>query len=163
MALHPIGSKILEVNTDSVNIVIKGKSSVLIPDAIVPDQRISTVEIAGEGIVSIRICGEKIAPDKGFTGMHKIAIVPLFFEQSDYQISARSVDGSDISIWNENRNIRDRFERIFERNDEISGIVNFGNNVGYSDFEIWAGGSRKLVVRIEVYQYHASLSRFYRL
>lgn len=162
MASHPIGSKILEVNTDSVSIVIKGKSAVAIPKSIVPDQRISTVEIAGSSIVGIKVCGEEIAPDNGFIGAQKIAVTPLFFEQSDYQISARSEDGLDISIWHENRNIRDRFENIFERNDEISGIVNFGNSVGYSDFEIWSGGSRKLVVRIEVYPTKISYKEDYR-
>ena len=74
-----------------------------------------------------------------------------FFEQTDYEIIVRSRDGKSVSLWHENYSVRDRISPVTDSDDLISGIVNFGNSAGFSEFEIFHDGKKSLVVRIEVF------------
>ena len=47
--------------------------------------------------------------------------------------------------------VRDKISPVTDSDDLISGIINFGNSVGFSDFEISYDGKKNLVIRIEVF------------
>lgn len=152
MDLHHTGSnKILEINTSSVNIVIKSKKNWT---GVTLDQS-SSVAINGSGIRRISIDAVNIVEevdDVVITSNYCLSVPPLFFEQTDYEIIAKSVDGQDISFWNENYNIREKVTPVMDGDKTlISGVVNFDNMVGFSNFEILVGNKSHLTLRIEVF------------
>ncbi|MBR4289337.1 MAG: restriction endonuclease-like protein [Oscillospiraceae bacterium] len=155
MGSLPTGSdKLLEIQAGNIYVVIKSKN----PHPNLTNQNIlrqpSELRVTGVDVNSIRIFGEeKIAADNGGIGAssYSISTSPLFFEQTDYEIIIRSRDGKSVSLWHENYSVRDRISPVTDFDDLISGIVNFGNSAGFSEFEISHDGKKSLVVRIEVF------------
>ncbi len=161
MALHPIGSdKLLEIHTGSVNFVIKSKS--FASPFVVRDDASSLV-ISGNDVVSVRIRGQE-AIDNGsfFASSYRFNVAPMFFEQHDYEIIVQSTEKQNVSVWHENYSIRDRIDSVTDSGDLVSGIINFGNSIGYSDFEVTVDGKTALTVRIEVYPSKISYKDDYR-
>ena len=139
MASLPTGSnKILEVQSGNIYVVIKAKNlhPNLTNESI--SKQSSALRITGFDVSSVKVLGEeKIAEGSGAVGMssHNIHIAPIFFEQTDYEIIVKSTDGKSVSLWHENYTVRDKMSPVTNSDDLISGIVNFGNSEGFSEFE----------------------------
>ncbi|WP_027215233.1 restriction endonuclease-like protein [Butyrivibrio fibrisolvens] len=151
MALLPTGSdKLLEISTEKLNVVIKSKRSW---QGDVSDQS-SSLMVDGRNIKGIKVIAieDDIECEDLDYAHYDFAIPPIFFEQTDYEIIIKSNDGSHLSFWNENSFIKDRVGSAYDGDDTLlSGVVNFENTAGYSDFEIYADGIRYLTIRIEVF------------
>ena len=155
MGSLPTGSdKLLEIQSGNIYVVIKSKN----PHPNLTNKSIlqqpSELRVTGVDVNSVRIFGEeKIAADNGAVGasFYSIHTSPLFFEQTDYEVIVKSRDGKSVSLWHENYSIRDKISPVTDSDDLISGIVNFGNSAGFSDFEISHDGKKSLVVCIEVF------------
>ncbi len=152
MDLHPTGSdKLLEIRTGKVNIVIKSKTFRKAMD----EAAVSSVSIIGTAAESVKIGGvtRELDIDGSFVmpSIQNIKVAPMFFEQTDYEIVVEGLDNDTVSLWHENYSIREKVSPINERGNIITGIINFGNNVGFSDFEISVGGKKHLTIRVEVY------------
>ena len=167
MASLPSGSnKILEVHTESVSVVIKSKKSQVFidPNAILSQD--STVDITAVNLRRVKIdsCDVDADYESSSEACVQIAVAPLFFEQTDYEIVIQSKDGKVVTFWHENPRIREKIDLVTDENlGLISGIVNFGNNVGYSDFEIMHDGHKHLILRIEVFPSKISYKEDYKL
>lgn len=95
---------------------------------------------------------------------YEITVPPLFFEQTDYEIILKSVNGGKVSFWNENYQIREKMGPVIDGDDTLlSGVINFENMVGYSDFEIYLEGRRHVTIRIEVFPAKISYKEDYRM
>ena len=155
MDLLPTGSdKLLEIQSGNIYVVIKSKNPHpnLTNESIL--QQPSELRVTGVNVNSVKIFGEeKIAADNGAIGAssYNLYTSPLFFEQTDYEIIVKSTDGKSVSLWHENYTVRDKISPVTDKDDLISGIVNFGNSAGFSDFEIYYDGKKSLVVRVEVF------------
>lgn len=155
MGSLPTGSdKLLEIQSGNIYVVIKSKNPHpnLTNTSIL--QQPSELRVTGVNVNSVKIFGEeKIAAGNGAVGasFYNIHTSPLFFEQTDYEMIVRSIDGKSVSLWHENYTVRDKISPVTDSDDLISGIVNFGNSAGFSDFEISYDGKKSLVVRIEVF------------
>ena len=155
MGSLPTGSdKLLEIQSGNIYVVIKSKNPHpnLTNTSIL--QQPSELRVTGVNVNSVKIFGEeKIAAGNGAVGasFYNIHTSPLFFEQTDYEMIVGSTDGKSVSLWHENYSIRDKISPVTDSDDLISGIVNFGNSAGFSDFEISYDGKKSLVVRIEVF------------
>ncbi len=152
---HTGSNKILEVQSESVNIVIKSKNPhPNLTNESILDQK-SLVKVSGLGIQGVKIFGVEKIENNGLEGralFYELKTGPLFFEQTDYEIIIQSTNGKTVSLWHENYTIRDKIGPVIDgKNDLISGIINFGNSAGFSDFEIFVDGNKVLVIRIEVY------------
>ena len=155
MGSLPTGSdKLLEIQSGNTYVVIKSKN----PHPNLTNAGIlrqpSELRVTGVDVHSIRIFGEeKLAAGNGAVGasFYSIPTFPLFFEQTDYEILVRSKDGKSVSAGHENYSVRDKISPVTDSDDLISGIVNFGNSAGFSEFEISHDGKKSLVVRIEVF------------
>lgn len=155
MALLPIGSdKLLEIRTSDIDLVIKSKKIQTAVAASVAEQS-SSVVITSYGLERVKIGIQNI--DLSFENCSQysaqsIKVAPLFFEQTDYELVVSSRNGKAIHFWNENYLIREKIGPVIEGNDTlITGIINFGNSVGYTDLEITANGRKIMALRIEVY------------
>ena len=155
MGSLPTGSdKLLEIQSGNTYVVIKSKN----PHPNLTNAGIlrqpSELRVTGVDVHSIKVFGEeKLAAGNGAVGasFYSIPTFPLFFEQTDYEILVRSKDGKSVSAWHENYSVRDKISPVTDSDDLISGIVNFGNSAGFSEFEISLDGKKSLVVRIEVF------------
>lgn len=151
----PTGSnKLLEVQSGNIYVVIKSKNPHpnLTNESIL--QQPSELRVTGVNVNSVKVFGEeKVANDNGdiSASFFNIHTSPLFFEQTDYEIIIKSTDGKSVSLWHENYTVRNKISPVTDSDDLISGIVNFGNSAGFSDFEISYDGKKSLVIRIEVF------------
>lgn len=155
MALLPTGSdKLLEIRTSDIDLVIKSKK-IQTAVAARADEQSSSVAITSFGLERVKVGIQNI--DLNFDNGSKysaqtINVAPLFFEQTDYELVVSSRNGKAIHFWNENYLIREKIGPVIEGNDTlITGIINFGNSVGYTDLEITADGRKVMQLRIEVY------------
>ena len=152
----PTGSnKLLEITTGNIQVVIKSKKdhpSVTNKSFL---QQTSELRATGTDVQSIKILGEEkalIDNNNLSASFCSIKTCPLFFEQTDYEIIVQSTDKKSVSLWHENYTVRDKVTPVTDRTiDLITGIINFGNSAGFSDFEISHDGKKALVVRIEVF------------
>ncbi len=163
MALLPTGSdKLLEIKTEEVNIVIKSKKPWV--DNSLPMS--SSIVVEGNGLQSLylRSSNEKYEYEKSAHLRIEHASKPLFFEQTDYEVVISGENGKKVSFYNENHIVQDSIG-IVRENDYtlISGVINFGNTVGYTDFDIYADNIKTLSVRIEVYPSKISYKQDYNL
>ncbi|MBR4732399.1 MAG: restriction endonuclease-like protein, partial [Lachnospiraceae bacterium] len=148
--LLPTGSdKLLEITTEEVNIVIKSKKPWQEENLPVS----SSVVVEGKDIKSIYLKSEGKQELEEFDhSVIEYAVKPLFFEQTDYEILVGSERKTKVSLFNENHFIRDSISNVRENDDTlISGIINFENTVGYTDFDIYSNDRKCLSIRIEVF------------
>lgn len=166
MALLPTGSdKLLEIRTNKVNVVIKSKKKITVLPS--NEARSSSLAINGYNIERVKIENQGIEElyqdTKGYS-VQQLSVSPLFFEQTDYELIIKSRNNESVSFWNENYLLREKVGPVTDDdNSLISGIINFGNEVGYSDFEINVDGRKHLVIRIEVYPTKISYKEDYQM
>lgn len=155
MALLPTGSdKLLEIRTSDIDLVIKSKN-IQTAVAACADEQSSSVAITTFGLERIKVGIQNIDLNFENSGNYSAQIInvaPLFFEQTDYELIVNSRNGKVVHFWNENYLIREKIGPVIEGNNTlITGIINFGNSVGYTDLEITADDRKVMVLRIEVY------------
>ena len=83
--------------------------------------------------------------------------IPLFYEQRTYQfaLSFMKQDPKDtVEIWHESKQIRDAFMDVEKLNREklctIVGNINFGNEIGYTEFEVRVNGITEVFLTLEI-------------
>ena len=155
MASLPSGSnKILEIQSGNIDVVIKSKRPH--PNTVNESflKQSSKLRVNGRNINGIKVLGEEKTAfynDGIAASFFNIDTYPLFFEQTDYEIVVKSKDGKAVSVWHENYSIRDKIGPVYDSDDLVSGIVNFGNSAGFSDFVITHDGKEELGINIEVF------------
>ncbi len=163
MALLPTGSdKLLEINTEEVNIVVKSKK----PWVNNNYPMSSSVVVEGRRLESLylRSAGERYEYDHPEHLCIEQSTKPLFFEQTDYEIVISGLKGNKVSLYNENHFIQDSIGVVRDGDDTlISGVINFGNIVGYSDFDIYSDDRKTVSFRIEVFPSKISYKDDYNL
>ena len=167
MASLPIGSnKILEVHTKSVSLVIKSKKTQAFVDESLVMSQNSSIGITTATLEKVKIdcCNIEETYEETQKACVSIPVCPLFFEQTDYEVVVQSRDGKSVSFWHENQKVRDKISPVLDDNlGLISGVINFGNSVGLSDFEIMHNGITHLIVRLEVFPSKISYKEDYRM
>ncbi|WP_031548880.1 DUF2357 domain-containing protein [Oribacterium sp. FC2011] len=76
---------------------------------------------------------------------------PLFFEQSDYIVTARSINGTPLHFEHADKYIREAITPDDEEPDRLSGVINFGNKVGYSNLVFFDDLGNRILIEIEVF------------
>jgi len=155
MALHPTGSdRLLEVRTAYVDLVIKSKGKQtrggVKNEAGSSSLKVLTVDVEG---VSVPVYGmsEEYHEHAGY-GVHDYWLEPLFFEQTDYVVTIKARHGEALEFRSNSPLVEERIAPVLDDDPTLlSGVVNFGNNVGFSDFTVLAGGKTLLSLRLEVY------------
>ena len=160
--LHTGSDKLLEINTEEVNIVVKSKKPWVNNNYPVS----SSVVVEGRRLENfyVRSTEEKHEYDHPEHLRIDQPTMPLFFEQTDYEIVISGLNGNKVSLYNENHFIQDSIGIVRNGDDTlISGVINFGNLVGYSDFEIYSNDRKNLSFRIEVFPSKISYKDDYNL
>ena len=151
MALLPIGSdKLLEIKTEDVDIVIKSRK----PWANSGLSVSSSVVVEGRRVESLYLksTDEKIEYELQEHLRIEQSTMPLFFEQTDYEIVVSGLNGNKVTLSNDNHFIQSSIGIVRDGDDTlISGVINFGNTVGYTDFDIYSDDRKTVSFRIEVF------------
>ena len=78
-------------------------------------------------------------------------IAPMFYEQQRYEIIIEAADGHKAEFWHDNLNIRNKVTRASRQHEILSGILNFGNEIGQSELIVRLDGADYLRLEIEVF------------
>lgn len=94
------------------------------------------------------------AKEEGFGKFLTKKIMPLFFEQRNYEICIEYIKNNtdeEITFWHDNINIREKINPTGKKSTLLSGVVNFGNEIGLSSFVVRINGKDYLKLEIEVF------------
>lgn len=155
MVSLPTGSdKLLEIRTANVDIVIKSKGK-QIGSAIKNDARSSSLKVVAVDAerISVPVQGmsEEYHDHAGYA-VHEFMVEPLFFEQTDYVVTIKARNEETLEFQSNSPLVEERIGQVLDDDASLlSGVVNFGNNVGFSDFIVIANRKTVLTIRIEVY------------
>lgn len=154
MDLLPTGSdsKIFEVKTNEVHVIMKGKKSQS-PFINHSGSNDSTIVFFGNNIRKIRLknYNNNLTFDNNSKYSIGIYTAPLFYEQNDYEIIIKGIEDVKVDFWHENFLVRNKVEPISDSDNILTGMINFDNNIGYSDLIIKVNGKINLIIRIEVF------------
>ena len=150
MILPRSGSnQIVSIKTNNIYLTIKRrKETSLASDAL--KQQKSKLEIWGN-IIDLKVEDEIIDSLDNNTDYIKIETAPLFFEQSDYLINAKTLNGCPLYFDHANKGIREAISVSFDDRSMLSGTINFGSEVGYSNLIFFDDQGNRLLLEIEVF------------
>lgn len=86
---------------------------------------------------------------KGFTGTQKI--YPIFFEQRNYQFHIEYPEGSELEIRHTSPLISKAIRKRSKKYPTYDGTVNFGNEIGYSEFVFYLNGRDYMHLILEIF------------
>ena len=73
-------------------------------------------------------------------GLGNMAVKPVFYEQSPYELVVENRGESEIKFRHVNSRIQKCITPVGSSGRLLSGVVNFGNDIGYSDFVVCVDG-----------------------
>ena len=146
--------RVLEIRTEYIDVVIKSKGKQNFVNG-QTETGSSSLKVVARNLERVNIplqnVVEQYTEHRG-VAVHDYQIQPLFFEQTDYDITVKAKAGESLKFHSSSSLIEDRVSRVLDDDPSLlSGIINFGNSVGYSDIIILANGREVLSVRLEVY------------
>ena len=158
-SLH-IGSKnILSVETGDVTVIIKGNTSHKYShNKDESSEKCSSIFIRTNRDFSVSIFDQQLSSTDNI-----IETEPLFFEQQKYEIV---IDGKDsnkfLSFWHDNIHLRENVTNVGSHKNLLTGIINFDNDIGYSDLVILSENKEILRIKIEIYPSKISYKEDYK-
>ncbi len=89
----------------------------------------------------------------------KEEVYPCFYETQDYQLVIKKKTEKRLDFFHESLNLRKAVKTL--EKDLLSGILNFQNEVGYTDLFIRVEGQDALIIRLEIFPVKLDYKRDY--
>jgi uncharacterized protein len=164
MGLHSTGSdELIYIQTDKVIVTIKGKRrpSILNTSG---NEDMSNLKVYCDDEFSIDIYGAQpsqavIANVNGQSGLY--TVIPMFYEQQRYELVIEGLGDRKVAFWHDNINIRECVTPTNRKGNILSGVINFGNEIGLSDLVIRIDGLSYLRIVLEVFPSKISYKKDY--
>lgn len=158
MDLHHIGfDELFYIETDKLSLTVKGNSSYPSAPGVVCTEEISEFRLEClDSVKYFQIMGTSMDETKI---LYKIS--PIFFEQRQYELVIESFGDNKIEFWHVNKSIRDKVSPISKRNSILSGIINFGSEIGMTDLVILLNGQEYLKITLEIFPSKLSYRKDY--
>lgn len=153
MDLLPIGSnELIRIKTEKVTLFIKGKQGSPVLGNISYANTESSIAISCKDSYDIGIVGVKELTEAVESGpdCRVYLSAPIFYEYTNYELVAES-NTEQLEFWHDNNILRKQITVTGSSGRLLSGLLNFGSELGYSDLVIRIGGKDYLTVRVEVY------------
>lgn len=85
-------------------------------------------------------------------------------EYSDYEIiiQSKNKDNKNIEFYHDNINIRNKVTKITSKSKDLSGIINFKGDIGYTDLIVKVNNKEELKITLEVYPSKISYKEDYK-
>ena len=156
MDLRRTGSKdeLLFLQLKSLTITLKGPSSHPDFPGVYYDKKSASIRVHSPEDFSISLPADAVMVDSICTENNyygSFEVYPLFFEQQTYELFVEPAPGHTVSFWHENYAIRKQVSPIGREQRMLSGVINFGNDIGYSDFVFTLDGREDITVTLEVF------------
>lgn len=159
MDILPTGSnrdELIYIETECISFTIKGKAVHPRIDSVISASEFSKIRVLCRDQFIIEEKGRRIddanrLKTQNLFHLAEYKINPMFYEQQNYEVIVESSSNSVVEFWHDNINIRNKVTPVGRSGKAISGIVNFGNEIGLSDMEIRINGNLYLRITIEVY------------
>ncbi len=152
-SLHTGSNELVYIRTAKVSVTIKGQATHPGLQGVEYTEGDSTFRVFCNDQFGCKIKGQDIFDglenSKPSSGIFKIT--PLFFEQQQYEIIIEAVDGCTVQFWHDNINIRKKVTRVSSTHEILTGVINFGNDIGFSDLVIQVNHSNYLRLVLEVF------------
>lgn len=150
-----IGSnQLLWIRTEKVDVTIKGKATHPNFQGIEYKQGDSALRIHCSDEFEVELPDGNVPQFSMVSGgIHtgEYSIMPMFYEQQQYEILIEGRNGHTVVFWHDNINVRNKVTRASRNHEILSGVINFGNEIGYSDLVIQVDGSNYLRLILEVF------------
>lgn len=147
-------NELLYVQTEKVSVTIKGKATHPNFQGIEYKNGDSSIKVhcVDDFYVTLRD-GDvpQFSSKSGEISTGIYSTYPIFYEQQQYEIVIEAVDGHKVSFWNDNLNVRNKVTRASRNHEILSGVINFGNEIGFSDLVVQIDGVNYLRLVIEVF------------
>lgn len=167
MDLRHTGSDdlLLFLQTQSLTITLKGPASHPDYPGVHHDKKEATVRVRSQEDFSLCLSGNpgmvsSSCADRSYVGLFETT--PIFFEQQQYELFVEPNPGHSVSFWHENYAIRNAITPVGREERMLSGIINFKNDIGYSDLVFTVDGKQELVITIEVFPSKISYKEDYK-
>lgn len=158
MASHRTGSReILYLRTGRLCVTIKGNPCYPGAEQLGTAEEASRVVVeTAEPLEEVRLLGENREP-----GRKTFPVQPLFYEQQSYELVVEGLEPGVLGLEHASRAIRESVTPVGSHRNLLTGIVNFGSDIGYSDFVLTVDGQKALKLRLEVFPGKISYRRDY--
>lgn len=147
-------NELLYVQTEKVSVTIKGKATHPNFQGIEYKNGDSSIKVhcVDDFYVTLRE-GDvpQFSSKSGEISTGIYSTYPIFYEQQQYEIVIEAVDGHKVAFWNDNLNVRNKVTRASRNHEILSGVINFGNEIGFSDLVVQIDGVNYLRLVIEVF------------
>lgn len=149
-----ISDEIVYLQTDLLTVTIKGAASHPAFPGVEFKEKDSSLQVSCDDAYDIFIAGdaETLSFQRlGHASFGNYRMCPLFFEQKRYEIIIEPEEGHNAEFWHENFNVRKAVTPVGRKSNMLSGVINFGNDIGISDLVVLLDGKRYLKLSIEVF------------
>ena len=154
MVLHHTGSEgeLLFCNTPCLSVTIKGAEAS--PLLVKCDQKEAALKIVCDDDYDVTLSGDAEMAFSQYLGKaysSEFRSLPVFFEQKRYELIIEPAEGHNVEFWHENYHVRNKVSRVGRTGKLLSGVINFGNDIGFSDLVFLVDGHQYLKITIEVF------------
>lgn len=141
-------NELIYIKTDKVSVTIKGPG----PKESFFNNHDSSVTVFCQDKCKIELAGGYVAQtERSVSDLWEIPCCPLFFEQQNYELIIESEGEDSVVFWHDNYNIRKRITPVGKSMKILTGIINWGNEIGFSDLIINVNGKKYLQITVEIF------------
>ena len=156
MDLRRTGSEneLLSLQSQSLTVTLKGPASHPDVPGVRYDQKSAAVRVNSFEDFSLFLPAEagtvaSVCAERSFFGEYSVH--PLFFEQQQYELVVEPAPGHTVSFWHENYSIRSAVSPVGREQRMLSGVINFYNDIGFSDLVFVVDGRNEIRLTVEVF------------
>lgn len=156
-SLHTGSEELVFIQTPQVTVTVKGRA--LYPRAAVlgTEEDTACFEVScREEPEEVRFLGEKKEPGTG-----KMPVKPVFYEQTHYELVIENRGNGEMTFRHASPAIRECITPVGSSGRLLTGVVDFGSDIGYSDFVICLDGQEYLRFTVEVFPEKISYRKDY--
>ena len=81
----------------------------------------------------------------------EFSVRPVFFEQQAYELFVEPTPGHTVTFFHENYAVRNAVTPVGREQRMLSGVINFANDIGYSDLVFVVDGRDEITLTVEVF------------
>ena len=164
MVLHHTGSEdeLVFCSTPCISVTIKAAdhSSPFVRS----DQKEASLKIVCDDDYEVTLPGEAeiaFSQQLGKNHFAEFHSFPVFFEQKRYELIVEPTEGHSVEFWHENYHVRNKVSQVGHKRQLLTGVINFGNDIGFSDLVFLVDSHQYLKITIEVFPSKIDYKRDY--
>ncbi|SMP70904.1 restriction endonuclease-like protein [Anoxynatronum buryatiense] len=146
--------KLVSITTEAFDITIKGKpvhpkyEKLRTSDAQSKMRITSKIPFQAD-VFHPSMDAEEKEEKQTYYGQYQIR--PCFFEEQSYELIIEKNGFQEIDFWHESQLIRRQVQPVGNRGRLMTGILNFGSEIGYTELVILADQKETMKIKIEVF------------